>query len=576
LITITDELGNVLATTNERVDHMNIHATINPDASVSVVETINYDFAETNKHGIYRTIPLGFTAKGQFDHTTIQIEDVVDELGNSYTYSVTSKDPFNVRIGDADEYVTGKHVYKISYTIKRSIGYFDNYDEWYWNLTGDAWEVPIHSVTATIVLPDSVDQVQIKTSDYCGTKGATGKCGSFTIKGNTINYQMDSDYYIESGSQVTIGVGFPKGLVLVPTKMDLFLAKFQKIWYIPIPFIIAFLWFRKKLKYLWKRHKYFRKNPLITQYDAREFSPLEAGILINKKLSNKDVSASIVLLAINRFIKIENRDGEFCFTRTQKVVGEITKSEESILDAIVGKCESEFSLDEQSKFYSAISFANSRLIARDYLESKNTTGGVSMLAGQNVKHTMSFILPLFFAVNPGIFIWFLAGVWAGFIFSGSMVLVAIIGPLLKKTSIFFTEKGFEAELYLRGLKKYIEVAEKDRIEFANAPTKTPELFEKLLPYAMVFGLEEKWAKEFEGLYTKNPEWYSGGSTGAFSTIAFVGGMASIQSSVQSSLQSAIVSSIGSSPRSSWSSSSGGSSGGGSSGGGGGGGGGGSW
>jgi len=83
-----------------------------------------------------------------------------------------------------------------------------------------------------------------------------------------------------------------------------------------------------------------------------------------------------------------------------------------------------------------------------------------------------------------------------------------------------TAKGVAAKEHALGLKLYLEVAEKQRLEKlqgpnaayargAGEPVKTVELFEKLLPYAMVLGVEKQWAEQFKDLYTSPPDWYSG-------------------------------------------------------------------
>ncbi|KKT22394.1 MAG: hypothetical protein UW07_C0037G0011, partial [Candidatus Nomurabacteria bacterium GW2011_GWF2_43_8] len=113
-----------------------------------------------------------------------------------------------------------------------------------------------------------------------------------------------------------------------------------------------------------------------------------------------------------------------------------------------------------------------------------------------------------------------------------------------------------------GLKDYLQIAEKDRLLFHNAPEKKPEVFEKLLPYAMALGVADIWAKEFEGIYMAPPNWYVGSGNAAFSAMAFNHSLSNFSSYTSSSLSS--------------SSSGSGSGGGGSSGGGGGGGGGGGW
>ncbi len=129
----------------------------------------------------------------------------------------------------------------------------------------------------------------------------------------------------------------------------------------------------------------------------------------------------------------------------------------------------------------------------------------------------------------------------------------------------YTQKGAEMKEYILGLKKYMTVAEKDRIEFHNAPDKNPEIFETLLPFAMVLGVEKLWAKQFEGIYRQNPSWYSDRSNHAFSAVAFTNNLGGFSGSVQSAFAATTTAASGGSGFS-----------GGGSGGGGGGGGGGSW
>jgi uncharacterized membrane protein YgcG len=552
----------------EQINSMDVEAKINQDGSVNVIETIHYNFGDQEKHGIYRTIPLGFKPKGNLGHTEIKVNSVTDELGYPYSYIITSDDPLNIKIGDADTLIKGAHFYKIYYDLSNSIGFFDNFDEWYWNLSGDKWEIPVKNISAKVILPTEVNEADLKLKDYCGISGSTYSCGDFSyIDSRTILYKTKSENVFQAGEGATIAVGFPKGLVFGPTKMEIFMHRLSRLWFWPVPFIIGYFWFRKKIKYIINRNKFFKKNPIVAEYDAGMFNPLEVGLLVNKEFRNKDISAVIVSLAIAGYIKIENKDGEFCFKKIKDVPADMTSSEKLVYETVGDICESSFGDKEAVKFIKVESQSNSRLIARDYIENKN----VSKFKYNGVG------IPLFLALNPGIFFWligyfFLGGIWAGFIFSGTCVLIAVLNIFLKTGSVCLTDKGFEAERMLLGLKLYLKVAEEARINFANAPAKTPELFEKLLPYAMVFGLEKKWAIEFKDIYTVNPTWYTSPYMSTFSTLAFIGSIKSMQSSTDN----AIVSSVQSSSSSSWSSSSGGSSGGGSSGGGGGGGGGGSW
>jgi uncharacterized membrane protein len=136
----------------------------------------------------------------------------------------------------------------------------------------------------------------------------------------------------------------------------------------------------------------------------------------------------------------------------------------------------------------------------------------------------------------------------------TLILTIVLVSLLSRR---LTPKGYEALRYLSGFKEYLSVAEKDRIDFHNAPERNPEQFLAFLPYAIAFGVEKKWAEAFKDITIPTPSWYDGGSAGF---------MAADLSSSLGGFSSALASSAGGSA----------SSGGGSAGGGVGGGGGGSW
>ena len=102
---------------------------------------------------------------------------------------------------------------------------------------------------------------------------------------------------------------------------------------------------------------------------------------------------------------------------------------------------------------------------------------------------------------------------ASFVFSlGIAVMFHLLMPAKTKSGVAMKE-------YLLGLREYLQIAEKDRLVFHNAPAKKPETFETLLPYAIIFGVEELWAKEFEDVYKSEPEWFENNGSG-FSAISF--------------------------------------------------------
>jgi uncharacterized membrane protein len=100
-----------------------------------------------------------------------------------------------------------------------------------------------------------------------------------------------------------------------------------------------------------------------------------------------------------------------------------------------------------------------------------------------------------------------------------------------------TQKGVEAKEYIEGLKLYMTVAEKDRINFHNAPEKNPQRFEKLLPFAMALGVENEWAKQFEGIYNQQPSWYNDPTQQTFTALLLINSLSTFQTQSQGALVS---------------------------------------
>jgi uncharacterized membrane protein YgcG len=147
----------------------------------------------------------------------------------------------------------------------------------------------------------------------------------------------------------------------------------------------------------------------------------------------------------------------------------------------------------------------------------------------------------------------------------SVILSIIIGAVFHSLMPAKTIKGVAAKEYILGLKDYLQIAEKDRLNFHNAPEKRPEIFEKLLPYAMVLGVASAWSKEFADIYVNPPSWYEGYPVGGhFNSMLLYSNLSGFNSMASTSMTSMPGGGMG------------GSGGGGFSGGGGGGGGGGGW
>jgi hypothetical protein len=257
-----------------------------------------------------------------------------------------------------------------------------------------------------------------------------------------------------------------------------------------VPFVLSFLLLRKRILFFFKRKKFYKNNTIIPEYEIKDFNPLEVSFIANGYLADKHISAQIVWLAVSGFVRISEKDGQLSFEKI-KDSPSLSFTDKKFIETINAKKESDFSTSDYRVFQDTIASAIKSLIARDYISGHSNFKGL--------RYGILF-LSLFLAINPGIFIFLFLGYNFLVIWSGTCVLYGLLSMIFFKKSGILTDKGLELERNFLGVKKYIEIAEVDRIKFHNNLEKTPVLFEKLLPYAMVFGLEKKWANEFEDIY----------------------------------------------------------------------------
>lgn len=601
-IAITEEENSSFAveyTYAEIIPHFTATMRINKDGTVRVEEEVVYDFGSTERHGIFREIPRT-SVSGTSGHLVIsditlhQIDDAVENLpyitegegkdsgprnpwiefifGSFFWYDGPS--PVEIKIGDPDKTITGEHTYRYSYTVERALGYFDDRDELYWNVTGNGWNAPIEEATGTVVLPGVFSKEELNIATYCGVFEDTTSCGETEIgtdpeTGNTTVTahltQYEGDFAAANG--MTVAVGFPKGVVPDERLQYPSWLPYLSYWYIPSSILLALFLSRRQIQYYLKRRRFYKDNTTVVEYDADELTALEASVLMHGGKKNRALSAEIIWLATHGYLiieRIENdalTDKQYTYKRTEKDSSALPPYTRKLLDGIADKT----SADLKNSFYMTASEVGrdvrEALIERGYIVPR-----VNRLTSRRFSASPAGALValfIFLAINPGVFVYFLFGLHIGLFYAGTMLSLAV-SVLIFGGGDRLTEEGLRKERMLQGLKRYIDTAEDERITFHNAPDKNPETFEKLLPYAMIFGLEEDWAKAFEGIYTTPPSWYHGSSfeAGSFTATNFASSVSSFSTITTSSLTS--------SPSSS------GSSGGGSSGGGGGGGGGGSW
>jgi len=545
-------------------------STINvlPDSSVLIKEKINYDFETAIRHGIYRTIPL---TNSQNKPMKIRVISVLDSNDEAYNFTSSIKnDILTIQIGDKDRMISGLKDYVIYYQVWGSISYFENFDEMYWNVTGNDWDVSIKKIEASVVLPKGV--FSTKKSCYYGEKGSADVC----IMSEPNIFTTEES--LGEGEGLTVAVGFPKGAVSVyqpEEKSDSFKI-FKTFWPIIIPAVFFVFMFRR-----WKKKGKDPKGTgvIIPQYDVPEnLTPLEVGGIVNEGIRNQNISAEIIYLAVKGYLKIRKIDkdkedflgltskDDYEFTLLKQIGFLENNFDKKILTSIFGESGMVGGVARLSElkniFYENISHINSEVVD-NLLEKKYYTNlPKSRMIGAVVVifafFVLAFLSNFMIALVGGI-----GGILGLIVLFVSAIAFLVTGFVFNYLMPAKSPKGVYLKEYLLGLKEYLQIAEKDRLAFHNAPEKKPEIFEALLPYAMIFGVEKLWAKEFEGIYVQPPKWFDEKGS-SFNVVTFGSEIAMFNALTTTSLSSTPNSSAG------------GSGGGGFSGGGGGGGGGGSW
>lgn len=527
------------------------------DTKISIVEKIHYNFP-SKRHGMFREIPVSYKVKGGFQRPTIlKLDHIKYYPENNSTnvessYSESSEKGYKVfKIGDPDKYISGQYVFEISYSLLNATNFFDTHDELYLNVNGTNWQVPIDNIKATVTVPGNIDSYKC----FTGSRGSTNEnCLVSNLSTEGSNKILFEAKNLNSNENMTFAISMPKGSLQDTRdsqRLQFLLANIGIL--LPIP-VILFLF------YFVKRGNKNKKLAVIPHYRPIEgIYPLISSKILHDANVNKAISAEIIQLAVDGYLKIEQvGDKKYVLHKTVKSIDALERPQSVLFNGLFDGKDS-ISVDKfADNFYKTFQTLNSSLSDAEKSEGYLDKGRKSL------KNTLSIvgicIVVIAVACWGFVFENALFGWFVGFIISGIASFVS--SSHVDTRTALANEKYYE----LLGLKMYINTAEKNRIEFHNDPKKYSGVFEKLLPYAIIFGLEKKWAKEFEGIYTQ-PDWYTG-NFDSFDTYMLTRSISNINGSVNKTASKAYSSSSGGSGGSGFS--------GGSSGGGFGGGGGGSW
>lgn len=555
----------------ERIDNYFSDIQVSKDSMATITETIRYNFGAYPRHGIKRYVPIktkDSDGKGHYYYEAKLVSvsadgkpvEVKKQRQGSYLY---------LRIGDPNRTITGQHEYKITYIIGPVITQGKDGAGFAWDVIGDEWEVPIKAAQANITFPDGANATSALC--YSGQAGSTEKNCTVNTIGNSINFNITSELPAKSGSTVYAVVkdfAFNNYLTLNNRPTSEYYPLFGYL--VGISAII--LGILRRVKAIIAQNSAKKNQTIIAQYDAPDgLSPGEVGYLTDNESSMVEITATLIDLARRGHLRIEQtkpksilKKAEYTFYRLS-AKNDLVEYETKLLEAIFdGKTKIDLKNVSKTKVPSAINHAKAafkkNLEAQKYYLKEDPAKNKSKLLLR--LGLFSFVLVIVLNVLA-----IMAGMGGGYIvWSFITAFLGLTFGAAIAQKVRYSNRGYIEWAKVEGLKLFLSVTEKDRMKFHNAPKKTPNLFNKLLPYAIALGVEKEWAKQFEGMDLEEAtSWYSS-PTHHFSAYY-------LASSLSSDFSGAVASNFSPPPQSSSSSGGGG---GGFSGGGGGGGGGGSW
>lgn len=568
-------IGTVPAVQADRggyvIDSYHVDLAVDPDSELLVEERIEVRFLEP-RHGLYRTIPVSYTdPKGYTYSLGFELVDVRDAEGGPHQAKVRRQGHYvNVRMGDPDRTVTGTVVYRLRYRITRALGHFPTHDELYWNAVGHEFQTIIGEATASVRLPAAFDAAELQVAAYAGRFGSREQSVDFDFpEPGVVWFAVPGR--LEPLEGLTVAVGWPKGAVSEPGALDQLVGFLGDNWIALAPFL-AFAW-------LWRRYRKLGRDPqgrgsIVVRYEPPPGgTPGEIGTIVDERVDMRDITATIVDLAVRGHleISIEEREAFFGLFDSESIVFErrrdadesgLLAHEREVLDGLFASGDRVELSDLQNRFYKRIPGI------RDALQQRMVEQGWFRGHARQIRqrYAVGGVLAggLVFAAG---FAWIK---WRGGVLPHALVVPVLAAVATVLLFILFarampqrTRRGVELRGWALGFEEFV-----DRVESYNLEAdRRRGVFEALLPYAMALGVAAAWARRFKEIYAEEgPHWFIGRHTsGRLSTV-------DLESSLSSAMNRA-GQTLASSPRSSGSSGSGG---GGSSGGGGGGGGGGSW
>jgi len=517
--------------------------TVNPNGTIEVTEIIEARFTGF-WHGIYRTIPVEYDTPQHLNYSLLlEPLSVTDDDGHALKYERKREGrylKFKISVPGAQD---ATKTVMLHYRILNAIRFFDDHDELYWNVTGGEWDAPIRTASAKIELPEGV--TGLHATAFTGAYGSRETDAQVEATGNTV--QVTANHPLSYREGLTVVAGWDKGFVHPPSTAAKIALFFRSNWPLFLPvvafFIMVWLW--------WTRGRDPERGSIAVQYEPPDkLTPGECGTLVDNEAAMRDITATLVDLAVKGYLTIEQKDEShllglthskeyiFHLKRPSTEWSTVRPHEIEMLSALFddGSLTSVKLSELQNHFYTHLPAIRTRifdaLMADGYYLHRPDTVRQGYIGAGIVIGILLFVFGGALGAATGVahLTWLFAAILTA-------AVICIFGWFMPARTLTGA-RTFEKVL---GFEQFLERVESDRLARI---VKTPEMFEKFLPYAMALRCEKKWVAAFAGIAMQPPQWYSGPYGSGFVPYMFVNDLNVMSAQASSVMASAPRSSSG--------------------------------
>lgn len=539
-------------------------------SKLSVKEVLVAEFAMSGNynHGIERALPKYYRFDGAAKTETHSFDLQIDRVTGGPWTKYDSGDFRVIRIGDADTMVHGTQTYEIDWSATNVTRNFNDGDEFYWNANGTGWEQYFESVEARVHVPaDLVSELDGRVKCEVGKTGAAGRscdveildanmCVDYVDYGECMDdgklfifksptsdispTRLVNGKFIKNGvapgETLTFDIGFKPGTFTKPP-FDIgavFGVTNSVFWLITVGTAIltiaAMIWLVIVLK---KFRPTRTGRAIIPEYLPPEDMSVAESAFWFKSTSGQQTffPATLINLAVNYYIEIiEDKKGlggkKFSIKLLKLPDNKISENDQTILKFVFfGK----LTVGEVVKTKDIQKNSTSQLLSHTMSQIQTNL---------NKKRGFYRVSPNMNAIPTVILIALLFGIiFLATSLESVLPLMAIPAMIVLLIAVIMFKpismKGAQAKEYLEGLKMYMKLAETERLKILQSVKGAErvtsgdgniiKLYEKLLPYAVIFGITKDWAKALQVYYDRDsslvPMWYVGASVGSIASFS---------------------------------------------------------